>query len=148
MARRIKSRRGVFGEIYYYENGRYIGKSRPGLLEDTRVFFDADGNPAGRSRPGIFAERVYWDRESGEYLSVYPGLTGKHLRKNGRFVGKAHPEILGTGYTDLDEEDPCEESLAPPLANATAKGCLWELLGGLILFALVMGFLHSCGVIV
>ena len=39
MARKyVKSRPGLFGMVYYYDdNGKPIGKSRPGLIEGTRV---------------------------------------------------------------------------------------------------------------
>ena len=54
MARRIISRPGLGGYTRYYEDGKYIGKSRPGLLPDTEVFFDAEGKRIGTSRPGLF----------------------------------------------------------------------------------------------
>lgn len=59
MARKyVKSRPGLFGMVYYYdENGRSIGKSRPGLIEGTRVYTDQNGRYAGKSRPGFYPKR-------------------------------------------------------------------------------------------
>ena len=75
MARkRIKSRPGLFGVTYYYdENGKQIGKSRPGLFGGTQVYYDEKGNRTGYSRPGIFAKRVYTDTNN-ERITSYDSL--------------------------------------------------------------------------
>ena len=66
MARkRITSRPGLFGTVYYYdENGRPVGKSRPGLLDGTRVYTDQNGQYAGKSRPGFLAKEKLLSPES------------------------------------------------------------------------------------
>ena len=68
--RRIKSRPGLFGMVYYYdENGNPIGKSRPGLIDGTRVYMDQNGRYAGKSRPGFLAKEV-WRIADGVSFSV------------------------------------------------------------------------------
>ena len=41
--RRITSKPGLFGMTYHYENGKYVGKSRPGLLGDRKIHYNAEG---------------------------------------------------------------------------------------------------------
>ena len=61
MARKyVKRRPGLFGMVYYYdENGNPVGKSRPGLIEGTRVYTDQNGGYTGKSRPGFLAKSVF-----------------------------------------------------------------------------------------
>lgn len=111
MARkRIKSRPGLFGMTYYYdEYGRPIGKSRPGLLGDTRVYFDQDGRYAGRSRPGLFAKEVFTDRNN-EHITSYDAFLGDAHFKNGRLIGTTRAGFFDCAYTTLDaEEEDLEE---------------------------------------
>ncbi len=39
--KRIVSKPGLFGITYHYENGRYIGKTRLGLLGNRKIHYDA-----------------------------------------------------------------------------------------------------------
>jgi len=112
MARkRIKSRPGLFGMTYYYDElGRTIGKSRPGLLGDTRVYFDQDGTYAGRSRPGVFAKEVFTDRNN-EYITSYDAFLGDVHFKNGRLLGTTRSGFFDCAYTTLDVEEEDAEDL-------------------------------------
>lgn len=106
MARRhVKSRPGLFGTVYYYdENGNPIGKSRPGLLEGTRVYTDQDGRFAGKSRPGFLAKEVFTDTEHN-HITSYDGLFGEVHFKNGTPVGHTRPGFFDSAYTTLEVED-------------------------------------------
>lgn len=110
MARRhVKSRPGLFGTVYYYdENGNPIGKSRPGLLEGTRVYTDQDGRFAGKSRPGFLAKEVFTDTEHN-HITSYDGLFGEVRFKNGTPVGHTRPGFFDSAYTTLEVEDESDE---------------------------------------
>lgn len=110
MARkRIKSRRGLFGMVYYYdENGNPIGKSRPGLIEGTRVHTDPNGKYAGKSRTGFFAKEVFTDTKHN-HITSYDSLFGEVYFKNGTPVGRTRPGFLGSAYTTLEVEDEIHE---------------------------------------
>lgn len=104
--KRITSKPGLFGMTYHYdENGKYIGKSRPGLLDGTKVYFDEKGQKVGTSRPGFLAKEVYHDKKNNRYISSYPNLTGSFHRSNGRTVGKTRMGLLGRSYTTVEIED-------------------------------------------
>ena len=102
--KRITSKPGLFGMTYHYENGKYIGKSRPGLLGNRKIHYDADGRQIGTSRPGVLAEEVYHDQKNKRFISTYEGLTGKIHMSNGRPVGKTTPGILGTSYSSIESD--------------------------------------------
>lgn len=110
MARRhVKSRPGLFGTVYYYdENGNPIGKSRPGLLEGTRVYTDQDGRFAGKSRPGVLAKEVFTDTEHN-HITSYDSLYGEVHFKNGVPVGHTRPGFFDSAYTTLEVEDESDE---------------------------------------
>ena len=104
--KRIKSRPGLFGMTYYYdENGKQIGKSRPGLLVGTRVYTDQNGNYAGWSRPGFLAKEVFIGADH-EHVTTYDSFFGEVHFKHGRPIGKTRPGFFDQAYTslDLDEE--------------------------------------------
>lgn len=102
--KRITSRPGLFGITYYYENGKYVGKSRPTLWGERKIYFDAAGNHVGTSRPGFFAEKVYHDEKNQRYISSYKGLTGMIHSSNGRLIGKSTPGLFGTHYSTFEED--------------------------------------------
>lgn len=103
--RRIKSRPGLFGTVYYYdENGNPIGKSRPGLIEGTRVYTDQNGKYAGKSRPGFLSEEVFTDTD-GNSITSYDDLCGEVHFKNGTPVGHTKPGFFDSEYTALEAED-------------------------------------------
>ena len=103
--RRIKSRPGLFGMVYYYdENGNPIGKSRPGLSDGTRVYMDQNGRYAGKSRPGFLAKEVFTDTDNNHIIS-YDSLFGEVHYKNGKPIGHSRPGFFDSEYTTLEEED-------------------------------------------
>ena len=103
--KRIVSRPGLFGTEYHYdERGRFVGKSRPGLLGGTRVYTDSSGRWAGVSRPGLFGTQVYTDRE-GHTVSARPGLFGWILRSGGETVGRTRPGFFGTTCTEWEADE-------------------------------------------
>lgn len=106
MARkRVKSRPGLFGTVYYYdENGNPIGKSHPGLIEGTRVYTDQNGRYAGKSRPGFFAKEVFSDTDNN-HITSYDSLCGEVHFKNGTPVGHTRPGFFDSEHTTLDAED-------------------------------------------
>ena len=110
MARKwIKSRPGLFGMVYYYdENGNPIGKSRPGLVEGTRVHTDSNGRYAGKSRTGFFAKEVFTGTEHN-HITSYDSLFGEVHFKNGRPVGRTRPGFLCSACTELELEDEIHE---------------------------------------
>ncbi len=113
--KRIKSKKGLLGfEHYYDENGKPIGKSRPSLMGDGRVFTDKQGRVVGKSRKGFFAETVYHDTENNRNITTYPALTGKTHYENGRAVGHTSPDFFGSSatlYEENGEADFCDEVL-------------------------------------
>jgi hypothetical protein len=103
--KRITSRPGLFGTVYYYdENGRPVGKSRPGLLDGTRVYTDQNGRYAGKSRPGFLAKEVFTDTDHN-HITSYDSLLGEVHFKNGTPVGHTRPGFFDSAYTTLDEEE-------------------------------------------
>ncbi len=101
----VKSRPGLFGTVYYYdENGNPIGKSRPGLLEGTRVYTDQNGRYAGKSRPGFLAKEVFTDTEHN-HITSYDSLCGEVHFKNGVPVGRTRPGFFDSAYTTLETEE-------------------------------------------
>ena len=106
MARKfVKSRPGLFGMVYYYdENGRPIGKSRPGLIEGTRVYTDQNGRYVGKSRPGFLSKEVYTDTDHN-YITSYDSLCGEIHFKNGVPIGHSRPGWFGSSFTSLETED-------------------------------------------
>lgn len=107
--RHVKSRPGLFGTVYYYdEHGNPIGKSRPGLLEGTRVYTDENGRYAGKSRPGFFAKEVFTDADHN-HITSYDSLCGEVHFKNGVPVGHTRPGFFDSAYTTLEVEDESDE---------------------------------------
>ena len=103
--KQIKSRPGLFGTTNYYdENGKFIGKSRPGLFGGTKIFTDANGAYAGKSRPGLFADEVFTDEDHNRITS-YQGFFGKVHYKNGARAGHSRPGLFGSVHTTIDTDD-------------------------------------------
>ena len=144
MARkRIYSRPGLFGTVSYYDGqGNYIGKSRPGLLEGTRVFSDRNGRYAGTSRPGFLAKEVFSDTDRNR-ITTYGGFLGDVHFKNGVPIGSSHPGIFSSSCTTLETEEMEEvweempETPAAPPANPIHSVLTFALCLGL--FGLIVG---------
>lgn len=99
--RHITSKPGLFGMTYHYENGKYIGKSRPSLLGNHKIHYDANGRQIGTSRPGALAEEVHYDKRNKRFVSTYEGPIGKIHMSNGSSVGKTTPGIMGRSYSSI-----------------------------------------------
>lgn len=144
MARkRIYSRPGLFGTVSYYDGqGNYIGKSRPGLLEGTRVFSDRNGRYAGTSRPGFLAKEVFSGTDRNR-ITTYGGFLGDVHFKNGVPIGTSHPGIFSSSCTTLETEEMEEvweempETPAAPPANPIHSVLAFALCLGL--FGLIVG---------
>ena len=110
MARkRITSRPGLFGTVYYYdENGKPVGKSRPGLLEGTRVYTDQNGKYAGKSRPGFLAKEVFTDADHN-HITSYEDLCGDIHFQNGVPIGHTRPGFFGFDHTTIETDDDSSE---------------------------------------
>lgn len=110
--KRIKSRPGLFGMVYHYdENGKYVGKSRPGLLDGTKVHFDEKGQRVGTSRPGLFWDEVHHDKKNDRNIVSFQSVINTIHRSDGRTVGKTRPGLLdGIKYTtmEVDEDSTAE----------------------------------------
>lgn len=106
MARkRITSRPGLFGTVYYYdESGKPVGKSRPGLFEGTRVYTDQNGRYAGKSRPGFLAKEVFTDADHN-HITSYEGICGDVHFHDGAPIGSTRPGFFGFEHTTLETED-------------------------------------------
>ena len=103
--KRITSKPGLFGTVYYYdEKGRPVGKSRPGLFEGTRVYTDQNGRYAGKSRPGFFAREVFTDADHN-HITSYKGLAGDLHFRNGVPIGQTTPGFFGLKHTTLEAEE-------------------------------------------
>ena len=130
MGRRyVKSRPGLFGTVYYYdENGNPIGKSHPGLIDGTRVYTDENGRYAGKSRPGFFAKEVFTDTDNN-HITSYDSLRGEVHFKNGVPVGHTRPGFFDSAYTTLEVEDEildeelCEEDYIEDDITEELEGC-------------------------
>lgn len=103
--KRIVSKPGLFGITYHYENGRYIGKTRPGLLGNRKIHYDADGRQMGTTRPGVLSDEVHYDAKNKRYITSYQGLTGKTHFLNGRPVGRTVNGLFDTSYSSIEKND-------------------------------------------
>lgn len=158
--RRITSKPGLFGMTYHYENGKYVGKSRPGLLGNRKIHYNAEGRQIGTSRPGALSDEVHYDAENKRYISSYQGLTGTIHRSNGRSVGKTVHGVFGTSYSSVEDtelDEITEDELLTDYEDETAdvdtadfgiksqspvKKAIWKVIGSIFaiesVFFLVM----------
>ena len=103
--KRVTSRPGLFGTVYYYdENGKPIGKSRPGLFKGTRVYSDQDGKYVGASRPGFFAKEVFTDTEQN-HITTYGSPLGEVHFKTGEPIGRTMPGFFDSEHTTFEADD-------------------------------------------
>ena len=121
--KRITSKRGLFGMTYHYENGKYVGKSRPGLLGDRKIHYDSEGHQVGTTRHGFFAEDVTYDARKKRYITTYDGPVGKMHFSNGRSVGRTVPGPFDSSYTSLEEDGSLPEEF---LDDADLKASVFD----------------------
>ena len=101
----VKSRPGLFGMVYYYdESGKAIGKSRPGLIDGTRVYTDQNSGYIGKSRNGLLSKSVYKDTDT-HYITSYDSFCGEVHFRNGAPIGNSSPGWFGASYTALEAEE-------------------------------------------
>ena len=106
MAKRIKTIKGLFGQLIHYEDGVKIGESWNGFFEGSYTHYDSNGNYTGRSDPGIVADLIHHDEHGSHAGSTYTGLFGdkKHYDQDG-YVGSSYDSLSGfcTDVIDFDE---------------------------------------------
>ena len=74
MSRNGYSRRGLFGDIYHYdENGHRTGTSKPGLFGGY-TNYDENGYKTGHSSPGLFGGYTHYDSNHNPTGHSSPGL--------------------------------------------------------------------------
>ena len=104
MRRRIKSIKGLFGQIIHYKDGVRVSESWPGLFKGSQKHYDADGRYIGYSDRGLIADLVHRD-ENGDYIGeTHTGLWGqrKHYSADQGYVGETWDGFIGD-TTDLME---------------------------------------------
>ena len=104
MSRRIKSIKGLFGQLIHYEGGVKVGESWPGLFSGSLNHYDADGRYVGYADCGIIADLVHHD-EYGEYIGeTHTGFFGqkKHYDAERGYIGETWEGFVGD-VTELDE---------------------------------------------
>ena len=113
MSRRIKSIKGLFGQIIHYKGGVKVGESWPGLFKGSYEHYDANGKYAGYSDPGIVADLIHHDKHSSYAGATYTGLLGekKHYSAERGCVGESREGLVSetTALTD-DHDSPDTDS--------------------------------------
>lgn len=107
MKRRIKSIKGLFGQIIHYKDGIKIGESWPGLFEESYEHYDANGKYAGYSDSGIVADLIHHDEQGGYAGATYTGLLGekKHYSAERGCVGESWKGLVSEIITLTDDYD-------------------------------------------
>jgi len=114
MSKRIKSFKGLFGQIIHYKDGIKVGESWPGLFSGSLNHYDADGRYVGYSDRGMIADLVHHD-EHGNYIGeTHMGFFGqrKHFSTDRGYIGETWDAIAGEttcldiddGFADLSED--------------------------------------------
>lgn len=110
MNKRIKSIKGLLGQIIHYKDGLKIGESWPGLFGGSQNHYDAEGRYMGYSDRGTIADLVHYD-EHGNYIGeTHTGLWGQknHYSADQGYVGETWNSFIGD-TTDLSEaSDPTD----------------------------------------
>lgn len=105
MKRRIKSVKGLFGQIIHYENGVKVGESWPGLFKDSYDHYDANGGYVGYSDPGLIAEHIHRDAHGGYVGETHEGFFGAktHYGADRRYAGGSWDGFTGV-TTELTKD--------------------------------------------
>jgi hypothetical protein len=111
MKRRIKSIKGLFGQLIHYEGDIKTGESWPGMFEGSYEHYDANGKYAGYSDLGIVADLIHHDEHGGYAGATYTGLLGEknHYSAERGYVGETWEGLTGETTAlidDLDSGDP------------------------------------------
>ena len=104
MSQRIKSIKGLFGQIIHYEDGVKVGESCPGLFEGSQNHYDAEGRYIGYSNRGMIADLVHHDEHGGCIGETHIGVFGqkKHYSADHGYIGETWDGFVGSA-TDLSE---------------------------------------------
>ena len=104
MSRKIKSFKGLFGQIIHYKDGIKVGESWPGIFKGSYKHYDANGKYAGYSDPGIVADLIHHDKHGGYAGATYTGLLSekKHYSAERGYVGESWVGLVSetTALTD------------------------------------------------
>lgn len=106
MSKRIKSIKGLFGQIIHYKDGVKVGESWTGLFTGSFNHYDAKGKHIGHSAPGIITDLIHYD-ECGRYTGAsQSGFFGdkKHFDADHSYIGETWSGIIGD-TTDFIESD-------------------------------------------
>ena len=107
MKRRIKSVKGLFGQLIHYEDGIKTGESWPGFFEGSSDHYDANGKYAGYSDPGIVADLIHYDKHGVYAGTTYTGLLGekKHYSAERGYVGESWEGLVNETTVLTDDHD-------------------------------------------
>ena len=120
--KRITGRKGLFGTEYYYdENGKYVGKSKNGLIPGKKAYYDERGRIVGKSRKSILDDEIDVANIDGEHISSYPRANGRAHFKNSRYLGTTK-EIFGESYTDIESDEQYGEANEEELVSEDYEG--------------------------
>ena len=104
MKERIRSVEGLFGTIIHYDSsGRYVGESRPGLLDGEYNHYSIENGYEGYSTPGITADMIHHDYANKPVAySIEGPLSTTHYSDEG-YIGSSYEDDWGsTTYIDFD----------------------------------------------
>ena len=106
MSNRIKSIKGLFGQIIHYKDDIKVGESWPGLFSGSLNHYDAKGKYVGHSAPGIVTDMIHYN-ERGRYMGEsHSGFLGnkKHFDADRNYVGETWNGFTGD-TTEFMERD-------------------------------------------
>lgn len=107
MKRRIKSVKGLFGQLIHYEDGRYTGESWPRLFKGSYDHYNAEGKYTGYSDPGMIADLVHRNEHGGYAGATYTGLLGekRHYDADYGYVGESWGGLISETTALMDDPD-------------------------------------------
>ena len=107
MKRKIKSHKGLFGQVIHYTDGIKVGKSWPGLFDGSYKHYDANGKYVGYSDPGIVADLVHYNEYGGYAGTTYTSLLGekRHYDVDHGYVGESWEGLISETTVLTDDYD-------------------------------------------
>ena len=105
MNTKLKSVKGLFGQIIHYKDGIKVGESWPGLFKGSYDHYDANGKYAGYSDPGIVTDLIHHDKHGGYAGTTYTGLLGekKHYGAERGYVGETWEGLISETTALMDD---------------------------------------------
>lgn len=110
MSKRIKSIKGLFGQIIHYKDGVKVGESWPGLFSGSLNHYDAKGKCIGHSDRGIVKDLIHYD-EYGRYTGeTHSGFFGdkKHIDADHSYIGETRNGFTGDTTEFMESDDFCD----------------------------------------